>query len=125
MSNSPPSFLMWSMSPTRTSREGLAAVLFEVMRFMSQALEACSRVLKKRAAQSHLSMRVPVMLLFSYTARLYRAEDADGEIEESAYEFKGASDDDAHETEGQEYQPDQWIEEECGESERPADDKED
>ena len=34
---------------------------FEMMRFMSQALEACSRVLKKRAAQSHLSMRVPVM----------------------------------------------------------------
>jgi hypothetical protein len=60
-SNSPASFLMWSMSPTRTSREGLAAWLFEVMRFMSQALEACSRVLKKRAAHSHLSMRVPVI----------------------------------------------------------------
>jgi hypothetical protein len=35
---------------------------------MSQALEACSRVLKKRAAQSHLSMRVPVMNLFSADA---------------------------------------------------------
>jgi hypothetical protein len=32
---------------------------------MSQALEACSRVLKKRAAHSHLSMRVPVIRLFS------------------------------------------------------------
>jgi hypothetical protein len=32
---------------------------------MSQAFEACSRVLKKRAAHSHLSMRVPVMLVFS------------------------------------------------------------
>jgi hypothetical protein len=32
-------------------------------------LEACSRVLKKRAAQSHLSMRVPVMLLFSLISR--------------------------------------------------------
>jgi hypothetical protein len=49
----------------RTSRAGFAEMLFEVMRFMSQALEACSRVLKKRAAQSHLSMRVPVMSLFS------------------------------------------------------------
>ena len=52
----------------RTSREGFAETLFEVMRFMSQALEACSRVLKKRAAQSHLSMRVPVMNLFSADA---------------------------------------------------------
>lgn len=68
ISNSPPSFLMWSMSPMRTSRAGLAARLFEVMRLSSQALEACSRVLKKRAAQSHLSMRVPVMLVFSTSA---------------------------------------------------------
>ncbi len=49
----------------QTSRAGLAGWLFEVTRLSSQALEACSRVLKKRAAQSHLSMRVPVMDLFS------------------------------------------------------------
>ena len=65
MVNSPPSFLMWSRSPTWTSRAGLAGWLLERMRFRSQALEACSRVLKKRAAQSHLSMRVPVMLVLS------------------------------------------------------------
>ena len=48
-----------------TSRAGFAGWLLERMRFRSQALEACSRVLKKRAAQSHLSMRVPVMLILS------------------------------------------------------------
>ncbi len=57
----------------RTSRAGLAGWLFEVMRLSSQALEACSRVLKKRAAQSHLSMRVPVMDLFSFRT-LWRLE---------------------------------------------------
>jgi hypothetical protein len=55
------------MSPTRTSREGFAASWFAKIRFKSQALDACSRVLKKRAAQSHLSIRIPVTLLFSYT----------------------------------------------------------
>ena len=63
MVKSPPSFLMWSMSPMWTSRAGLAGCRLERMRWSSQALEACSRVLKKRAAQSHLSMRVPVMAL--------------------------------------------------------------
>jgi hypothetical protein len=38
---------------------------------MSQDFEACSRVLKKRAAHSHLSMRVPVMRLFSYIELSY------------------------------------------------------
>src|SRR5947209_13192926 len=63
MVNSPPSFLMWSESPMWTSRADLVGWLLERMRFTSQALEACSRVLKKRAAQSHLSMRVPVMVV--------------------------------------------------------------
>ena len=49
-----------------TSRAGLAGWRLERMRWRSQALEACSRVLKKRAAQSHLSMRMPVMGLFSF-----------------------------------------------------------
>ena len=41
----------------RTSRAGLAELPLEVMRPRSQALTARDRVLKKRAAQSHLSMR--------------------------------------------------------------------
>src|ERR1700728_1611087 len=53
---------MFSMSPTRTSRAGLAAWPLEVMRPRSQALEASERVLKKRAAQSHLSMRTLSMV---------------------------------------------------------------
>src|SRR5579871_6931400 len=48
---------MRSMSPTWTSRAGLASISLERMRPRSQALEARARVLKKRAAQSHLSMR--------------------------------------------------------------------
>jgi len=86
----------------RTSRAGFAARLFDVMRFMSQALEACSRVLKKRAAQSHLSMRVPVMLLLSliFVTGLNRSEHAAGEGEERGDEFECASDYDAYETEG-------------------------
>ena len=58
---SPDSFLIWSVSPMWTSRAGLAGWRLERTRWRSQALEACSRVLKKRAAHSHLSMRVPVM----------------------------------------------------------------
>jgi hypothetical protein len=40
------------------------------MRPKSQDLEASARVLKKRAAQSHLSMRTLLMALFSYKYRL-------------------------------------------------------
>ena len=45
---------------------GLGGNAVGVDRPISQALEASSRVLKKRAAQSHLSMRVPSMRVFSY-----------------------------------------------------------
>src|ERR1700723_1571611 len=107
MSNSPPSFLTCSKSPTRTSRAGLAGWLLERMRWSSQALEACSRVLKKRAAQSHLSMRVPVMRLFSALAADFEnaldgSEHAAREREERGDEFECASDYDAYEAEGQE-----------------------
>ena len=54
----------------RTSREGLARCPLEVMRPISQDFCARARVLKKRAAQSHLSMRTVVRVesicLFSY-----------------------------------------------------------
>jgi hypothetical protein len=63
---------------------------------MSQALDACSRVLKKRAAQSHLSMRVPVMELFSPGCEgrgrgLDGTEHADGQAEERGDELEGAA----------------------------------
>ena len=111
----------------RTSRAGLAGWLFEVMRFMSQALEACSRVLKKRAAQSHLSMRVPVMLSIFvdfYGLRLDGAEHAAGKVEERGDEFEGAADYDAYEAEGQQNQPDERIQQERDQGDGPADDQE-
>src|ERR1700726_1140297 len=49
------------MSPNRTSRAGLAGCPFELIRPSSQAFDACSRVLKNRAAHNHLSIRVPVI----------------------------------------------------------------
>lgn len=111
----------------RTSRAGFADWLFEVMRFMSQALEACSRVLKKRAAQSHLSMRVPVMLLFSSILAdcdLDGFEHAAGKVEERGDELKCAADYDPYEAEGQQDQPDERIEQERDEGDGPADDQE-
>src|SRR5579859_8027145 len=50
---------MCSMSPGLISRAGLAGSWFHCTRPSSQALAASTRVLKKRAAQSHLSMRTP------------------------------------------------------------------
>src|ERR1700723_3704687 len=104
---SPDSFLICSMSPIRTSRAGFAGWRLERTRCSSQALEACSRVLKKRAAQSHLSMRVPVMRLFSALAADFEnaldgSEHAAREREERGDEFECASDYDAYEAEGQE-----------------------
>src|SRR5205823_3476925 len=46
------------------SRAGLAVILFDWMRPSSQDLEASERVLKKRAAQSHLSIRTGAMIHF-------------------------------------------------------------
>src|ERR1700744_113025 len=108
------------MSPARTSREGLAETLFEVMRFMSQALEACSRVLKKRAAQSHLSMRVPVMPSIFYEERLDGAEHAAREREEGADELECASYDDSDKSERQQDEPDEGKQNEGGEGQGPA-----
>jgi hypothetical protein len=104
----------------RTSRAGLAGMLLERTRFRSHALEACSRVLKKRAAQSHLSMRVPVMLFIVIQERLDRSEHAAGEGEERGDELECAADDDADEAEGKEDEPDEWIEDEGGEGQGPA-----
>ena len=55
--NSPPSFLMRNISPTWTSRAGLARTPPESILPSSQARSASERVLKNRAAQSHLSIR--------------------------------------------------------------------
>src|SRR5579871_1957915 len=49
------------MSPTRISRAGFTGCLLNSMRPSSHARAAIARVLKKRAAQSHLSMRMPVI----------------------------------------------------------------
>ena len=56
---------------------------------------------------------------------LYGAKDAHREIEERADEFEGAADYETDEAEGEQDQPNQWIEQKCGEREGPADDEED
>src|SRR5580658_8430583 len=60
---------MRSISLTRTSRAGLAWMLFEWMRPSSQAFCASARVLKKRAAQSHLSIRTEVSIDFLFPSK--------------------------------------------------------
>src|ERR1035441_6777512 len=47
------------MSPARTSRAGLAVCPLDSIRPSSQARDASDRVLKNRAAQSHLSILMP------------------------------------------------------------------
>src|ERR1035441_7112179 len=90
ISHSAASLRMWSMSPTRTSRAGLARAPLEVVRLISHALEACSRVLKKRAAQSHLSMRVPVMRLFyGCKGKRLNTDDTDGYRLRTDHGFQG------------------------------------
>src|SRR5882757_4544832 len=73
MWKSPASVRMWRRSPVWTSREGLASWPLATMRPSSQARAASARVLKKRAAQSHLSirtlLRTPVMAPLSYRRR--------------------------------------------------------
>ncbi len=49
------------------------------------------------------------------------AEEAAGEVEECGDQLECAADYEADEAEGQQNQPDQWVEEECGEREGPAD----
>ncbi len=63
-SNSPPSFVIRSVSPTRTSRAAFATWPFDTIRPRSQAFFASVRVLKKRVAQSHASIRRPVIVQF-------------------------------------------------------------
>src|SRR5262249_6345447 len=50
--------------PTRTSRDGLILCPLESTLPRSQARDARDRVLKNLAAQSHLSMRRPVIPIF-------------------------------------------------------------
>jgi hypothetical protein len=58
----PASLVMRSMSPIRTSREGLARFSFDSILPMSHASEAKARVLKNLATQSHLSIRTESMI---------------------------------------------------------------
>src|SRR5262245_51325274 len=67
MSNSPESFFTRSMSPMRTSREGFACWPFDEILPSSQARAASERVLKNRAAQSHLSILTG--MIHSYLTR--------------------------------------------------------
>src|SRR4051794_16903155 len=58
------------MSPMRTSRDGLAGWPLDSTLVNSQAFAASVRVLKNRAAQSHLSIRTEVIFI-TYT-RIHR-----------------------------------------------------
>src|SRR5579864_5633828 len=60
-SKSPPSFVIRSVSPTRTSRAALATCAFDRIRPKSQLFFASVRVLKKRAAHSQASILIPLM----------------------------------------------------------------
>src|ERR1041385_2855923 len=61
------------MSPTWTSRAGLAGCRLDWSRPSSHAREASERVLKNRAAQSHLSMRTEGIEILSYKTRYQSA----------------------------------------------------
>src|SRR5579862_4003557 len=63
----PLSFFTCSMSPMRMSREGFTDCPSHSTRPSSQAREAIERVLKNRAAQSHLSILMPVICLNWHT----------------------------------------------------------
>src|ERR1017187_640487 len=54
------------MSPARTSREALAGCPLDPILPSSHACAASARVLKNRAAQSHLSILTRVIIPFSY-----------------------------------------------------------
>src|ERR1022692_4714190 len=63
---SPPSFFTRKRSPARISRAGLAGCPLASILPSSHARAASERVLKNRAAQSHLSILTPVMISLSY-----------------------------------------------------------
>src|SRR5207245_857131 len=65
-SKSPAAFFTCNRSPTRTSREALACCPLDTILPSSQARRASARVLKNRAAQSHLSVLRRAMIPFSY-----------------------------------------------------------
>ena len=62
---------------------------------------------------------------YSRTNKSDRAEDADGEEEDGGDEGEDSGDGDADEAEGEQDEPDDGVEEERYEGERPADDQED
>ena len=57
--------------------------------------------------------------------RLGAAEDSGGEVEDGGDEGEGASYDDAYQAEGEQDEPDKWIEDQGGEREWPAEEGED
>src|ERR1019366_10146036 len=63
-SYSPPSVVTRSSSPTFSSRAGFTGWPRHSTRPSSHAFDAKARVLKKRDAHSHLSIRTPVIRLF-------------------------------------------------------------
>src|SRR5207244_3894582 len=66
---SPLSFFTCNMSPGRTSRAGLEGRPLDAILPSSQARAASERVLKNRAAQSHLSILILEMTPFSCQGR--------------------------------------------------------
>ena len=69
ISKSPLSFFTLKRSPTRTSRAAFAVCPLLVIRPRPQARAANARVLKNRAAHSHLSVRKESTLHFATTRR--------------------------------------------------------
>src|ERR1700733_5361284 len=72
--NSPASLRILRVSPTRTSRAALARCPLDSIRPISQDFWARARVLKKRAAQSHLSIRTEVRADSILSIVLYLSE---------------------------------------------------
>ena len=56
---------------------------------------------------------------------LNRSERADGEVEDCGDEGEGASDYDAYQAEGEQDEPDEWVKDQRGEGEGPAEEGED
>src|ERR1041385_2574088 len=62
----PPSFVIFKVSPIRTTRHGFGGWPFDSILGSSQAFAASDLVLKNRAAHSHLSIRTEVIFI-TYT----------------------------------------------------------
>ena len=65
------------------------------------------------------------LIVADFLEGLNRPERANGEVEDGGDEGEGASYDDAYQAEGEQDEPDKWIEDQGGEREWPAEEGED